>query len=131
MTLESALYAIGTGDATLNALISGRMVRDRLPHGHNLPAVVYRSLTNTPQLAHDGQSGVDRVRYQLDCWDDSPDGAEALQNAVVNAFAGYAGTTGSRKLSVFAVEVQGSIPDPETALSRRVIDLLIWDEGDT
>lgn len=131
MSLESAIHAIGVADATLNALISGRMVRDSLPHGETLPALVYRALPITPQMAHDGPSGVSRARYQLDCWGRNPGEAETLQNAVVDAYAGYRGTTGGRKLSVYAVQVVGSLPDPDTQLSRRLVDLLIWDEGDT
>lgn len=129
MTLESALYAIGTADATLNALIAGRMYREVLPGTATVPALVYRQIDIMPHLAHDGDTGTARARYQVDCWDDSIDGTESLQTAVKDAYIGYRGTADGQKIGGIAVQMMPSFPQVDTALKRRIVDLLIWDEG--
>lgn len=129
MSLEGALYAIGTADATLNALISGRLVRDSLPLDYPLPAVVYRLIDAVPEMAHDGASGVAIVRYQFDCWAGDPGAAEALADAVTTAYGGYRGVVAGRKIDGSRVVANVSFPEPDTQLSRRVVDVRFLDSG--
>lgn len=130
MTLESAIFTIATSDGTINGLISGRMYRERLPVNETVPALVYKEISRQPETAHDGGTNFSQARYQIDCWADDPGEAETLENAVVGAFDGYRGTADSRKIGGITVEVQPSFSQPDTQLSRRIVDLLILDEGD-
>lgn len=130
MSFESALHAIGTADATLNGLVSGRLVRDSLPLDYPIPAVVYRRISGAPEMAHDGASGVATVQVQFDCWARDPGAAEALATAVEGAYGGYRGTTGGRKIDGSRVVANVSFPEPDTQLSRRIVDIRFLDAGD-
>jgi hypothetical protein len=130
MSLESAIHAIGTNDATLNAIISGRMYREVLPNGATLPALLYQIISGRPYLAHDGDTGVSRPRYQLSGLAADPGTAETLMDAVRTAYSGYRGTAGSRKIGGIIVDEMRSIPERETGTFRRIVDILIIDEGD-
>lgn len=130
MSFESALHAIGTADATLNALIAGRLVRDSLPLNYPLPAVVYRRVAGAPEMAHDGPAGVAIIRVQFDCWAANPTAAETLAEAVEGAYGGYRATAGGRKIDGARVVANVSFPEPDTQLSRRIVDIRFLDAGD-
>lgn len=130
MTVESALYAIAAANVGISGLVSTRIYRERLPQGETLPALVYQQVSELPDLAHDGPPGTSKLRYQWTCYAADPTGAEALKNAVVSAFHGYSGTTGSRVMSSRAAGVV-SFPDRDTEYERRIVDVMILDEGDS
>ena len=130
MTVESALYAIAAADAGVAALVGTRIYRERLPQGETLPALVYQQVSELPDLAHSGPAGTSSLRYQFNCYGANPTAAEALKNALVTAFHGYSGTTGSRTMSSRVVAAL-SLPDRDTEYERRIVDVMILDEGDT
>lgn len=130
MSFEATVHAIGTADATLNALINGRLVRDSLPLNYPLPAVVYRRIAGAPEMAHDGPAGVAIIRLQFDCWADNPGTAEELATAVEGAYGGYRATAFGRKVDGARVVANVSFPEPDTQLSRRIVDVRFLDAGD-
>ena len=131
MTLESALYNIAANDAGVSALVDTRIYRTTLPPGATVPALVYRRVSNDPFQSHTGQEiKLERTRFTWDCWASNTGTAESLANALKLLFNGFRGTADGRKIGGTKVVFEGDIPDPDTNLHRRVVDVLILDEGD-
>ena len=131
MSLESALYNIAASNGAVAALVSTRIYRTALPPGAVMPALVYRRVSNDPFQSHKAQEiKLERTRFTWDCWASDTGTAESLANAVKLLFNGYRGTVDGRKIGGTKVVFEGDLPDPDTNLSLRVVDVLIFDEGD-
>jgi len=133
MSAAQQAYEALIADASLDALIDGRLYPSRLPQAEPnresalFPCVVYRqvSLADAPE-SHDGLSGWERPRVQLDCWGEAEEDDSAY--AVAHAVADVVKTA----LRALTWRVENEIDMPEAALNlhRVVVDALLWTESD-
>lgn len=95
MTIQAALYAELTGDATVSGLVSTRIYPLYAPQAAALPYIVYQLISRETAYAHASATGLQRPRIQVRCVAATYDGAEALAAAVESALSGFNGTLGS------------------------------------
>lgn len=86
MSLEAAIYDILSSAAGVTALVGGaaspRIYPMTIPQGKAVPAIVYQQITSSAEFACDGHDDLRTDRVQITIWDDDPDGARALAEAV-------------------------------------------------
>lgn len=95
MTLREIVFARCTTHVGMSDLIDDRCYPERLPEGVVYPAIRFLcpiSTDSSPYRTHDNVNvpvgrSVDRI--QLDCFDVTGDGAEALAIQAVQAWSGY------------------------------------------
>lgn len=88
MSFESDLYSALGGNATLSNLVGGRIVPSHAGQGTAAPYVVYTPIFNDARYDLDGDTGVAKVRLQVDCYAEDPEGADqaaAIARAVIEA----------------------------------------------
>lgn len=91
--IETGLYQLLIGDATVNGLVNGAVYFTVLPEGSPFPAVVMLTASSSPLVALDGTANLQERRFQFDCYaKDDFLGARALSNAVKGLLEDYAGT---------------------------------------
>lgn len=98
MSIEAALYSKLTGDATLSGLMSSRWYPLWLPQDPTLPAGVYRRVTTSQDMAHDGAIDIEWLRMQLDIYAESFADVREVANAVRDCINGFSGTVDSTKV---------------------------------
>lgn len=87
MALEAVqqVLAILTADATVTALVAGRIFPLTRPQDMAVPSITLRRVVLTPTNYLGGDGGLDNVRVQVDSLDVTYAGARAVADAVRNA----------------------------------------------
>lgn len=129
MSVQSALVAIKTADATLNTLVGTRFHPDTLPQGVSLPCVTFQVVSRTrdyvfgstlPTLAD--------VRVQIDGYAASSIDRSTLASALRGAFQRYSGTIGGETISDIRVVTEMEMIeqlDTETEAYRIMLDCVV------
>ena len=123
--IESGLVARLKSDAAVSALVGSRIRPLTLQQGETLPALVYQKISDVPDYAMGGQTGLAAARIQIASWTDGQmnDGssgysqAKRLAEAVRLCLSGWRGTVavGADSVEVDWVELdnQTDLYDPE------------------
>lgn len=91
------------------------------PHDEPAPFVVYQEMpTNENIRSHAGDEAL-RSHWQLTCWNYSYNEARDLANQVYNLF--HLNLT---DFEFSAVENKFDLPDPESGLFRKILEVYIW-----
>lgn len=128
--IEADLRAHLLSQAPIAAIIGTRFYPQQLPQGATLPAVTYQRIAGQSLIDHQGDAGLGRARIQLDCW--APAGNTGYQQTVSMAesiraaISGYRGPMGSNPATNARVINVMDIPEPETKLWRRLVEVSIW-----
>ncbi len=89
MNVEQQLTAVLEANATVAALVTtagvARIYPLLMPQGVTLPAISYQRVATIPHDDLELAQNHERVRVQIDCWDDDYAGAKALAAAVRTA----------------------------------------------
>lgn len=110
-------------DTAVNALIGERLHPRVLPDKAQLPAVVYRTITNEAGFAHDGAVPLRHPRVQLDCYSRNSLEAEAVSESLTAALVGYRGPMGALAYTAgWNLEDATDIYEEETGLYRVSMD---------
>jgi hypothetical protein len=88
--LETGIYSLLAGEATISALVATRITPVRLPIGSPMPALTYRIIGGVGEPTFD-TSGMQRRRLQVDSFGDTHLQAAQLRAAVVKFLNGYRG----------------------------------------
>lgn len=88
MSLETGLKAALTADASVNALVSGRIYPEAMPHDVKYPAISYQRVSTVRTQFLTGVDDLTQARIQIDCWDSSYSGVKSLASAVKSAIDG-------------------------------------------
>lgn len=80
--LHTDLYEALRDGANTAALVSGRVYPGEMPQNVTLPAVLYFRVSGVRLYSHQGASGLDEARVQVECWAATYDGAQVLATAV-------------------------------------------------
>ncbi len=94
--IEKSLRGALLGNATVAALVGTRIYPMILPQARVWPgpSLTFQRISTTSPVALTGETGPERMRVQIDSWDDSWTGVRALAIAVKNALQGFAGALG-------------------------------------
>lgn len=127
MSIETALYSYLTSYAGLTALVSDRIYPLVIPEQASLPAIAYQRISTRITYSHDGDSELDRPRFQFACVASTAKAAREVAEQVVAALSGYSGTMSGLNVGASFIENQldGYEPQPTDAYVMRV-DALIW-----
>jgi hypothetical protein len=79
----------------MSALVSSRIYWLDMPSGTSLPYVVVQQVAGLVDIAHDGSSGLQMGRFQVDCYGATWADAAAVRDLIEGALKGYKGTFGS------------------------------------
>ena len=82
MSLDTDLRALLVGNAGLTALVSTRIVQDRMEQGAARPFVVFSRASTDYQTGLDGSVLGERATFDVQCWADTRASAEAVASAV-------------------------------------------------
>lgn len=115
MALEADIVSALTGSPGIGAPVYP-IVRDE---GTGLPAVTYSRVSNVPTTSLSGESNLDSVRLQFDCWATTYAAARTLAAAVRAAF----------QTSDFKAVLISDFDDyePDTRTYRASLDMRFWD----
>lgn len=114
MSVQTALVAIKTADATLNSLIGTRFHPDALPQTIVLPAIRFQVISRPRSYTFCQVAPLQHVRVQFDCYVKSArtggpsGGRETLADAVRSCFIRATPTTAGGEV------VQGMLIDNES-----------------
>lgn len=93
-TIKTALKAIATGNSPLKALIGERFYAfNRVPQNSPLPYVTRQKVNLQRAQPMGTTSKQAKAQYELNCWAETEDGAEAVAAAVRSAFLRKASST--------------------------------------
>ena len=113
MSLEAALYDILSTAAGVTVLVGGahspRIYPLGIPAGKNVPAVVYQHVSSDVPLSCEGDGDLRSDHIQIVCWDDDPDGARVLAEAVRAALQAASGSHGSVTVMYCSILDEGDL----------------------
>lgn len=116
-----------TAHAGLSALISTRVHPLQLPQQPSLPALTYRMVSLTPVATRDnsGKAGLERPRFQFDCWASTYGGAQAVAQQLREALTTFPQASDPR-IDVALVANALDDYEPDTDRWRVILDAFIW-----
>lgn len=125
--IRSALRTFLLADPTVSGLVGGQRVHPvRLPQDQVEPSVVYNSISESGDYSMSGDSGLGRVRMQVDAWAQTSDAATLLANAVYDRLTGARDTVDSVSIHGAFLDSGRDDYDDVTKLYRRSRDFIIW-----
>ena len=137
--IEQAIFQLLTGDAAVASIAGTRVYPMERRQGGDLPAVVYRRISNEPIYAMNGPAGFEESRFQFDCWAEPIAGAGAfltarnLGNAVAAVISGYRGTVAGVRIGGIFInsrtDFRGDAPGNAPRLMREMIDATLWHDA--
>ena len=117
MSIPADLVTYLQADVALDALIDGRVHRQRIPPDPTFPLIVYRRIS-TPELH---VSAYVEPRFQFDCWGETDSGADAVAAALRDALEGFHGLMGSTDVHCMVLNRIDDF-DEDTGLWRVILD---------
>lgn len=130
--VEEVFWTRVTANAGVSALISTRFYRDRFPKHKSVdelewPASVYSRISGVSDETHEGISGLEMDRYQVDSWGRSGKEARAVSRALENAFRKLAGVeSGATLIQKVSVDLGPSRYDSDRELYGSSQDIMIY-----
>lgn len=103
--IEKSLRGALLANATVAVMVGTRIYPMILPQARAWPgpSLTFQRISTTSPVALTGETGPERMRVQIDCWDDSWTGVRALAIAVKSVLQGFSGAAGSGGESLFGV----------------------------
>ena len=123
MSIEAAIYTRLTEELDIDSFPL------TLPPSVTLPACTYQRISTVPEYTHDGDSLLERLRFQFDVWAETY--AEACQQAdtLRAAWSGYSGQvyeTPAIYISAAFILSRRDLYEPETQSYRATTDVSMW-----
>ena len=107
MSVEAAVYDILSNTVGVTNIVGDRIYPIGMPPGKAVPAIIYQQISSVNITTCDGEGDVRDDRIQITCWDDDPDGARTLSEAVRKAMASASGSHGSITVRYCIIEDEG------------------------
>lgn len=129
-TVGETVRTILTADSATTAIVAGRIYPNELPQGVNLPAVVYTTISDTPELTFSTAiaNTFKAARVQLDCYarpTTAGGGAYAQAHALARAVASALGDVADSDLQI-NLEAERDLYDNVTQYHRVSLDFTVW-----
>jgi methylaspartate ammonia-lyase len=87
MSADTDLRALLAGTSAITALVSTRIVADRMEEGAVRPFVVFSRVATEHQYGLDGTVHASRATFDVQCWADTRISAEAVADAIETVLA--------------------------------------------
>lgn len=116
----------------LTALISDRIYPEPLPQpvgGVTLPAITYMRISSAPQVAHNGDSGLDSPIFQIKVWASTKSQARAIIDQLRAALSGYSGLMSDLTVQASFVRADRDLYDTDTGLYTPIVEVALWHGG--
>ena len=97
--IGKVIYGRLSTEPTVIAIVGQKIYPDLTPQDVQYPFCVYTIVNSTPVDYKDGQSNLEEVQFQVDCYTQSYDSTQELANNIRNSLDRFVGT-------VNGVEVQ-------------------------
>ena len=123
MSLESKLYTLLSGDASVSALVVARIYPVVLPQSVTLPAITYSRISGGQVNSLSGYSGLEQPRIQVDAWATTHVVVKELRDAV---HAAMNGATTFRAL----LESDMDLYEDDTKIYRISMDFFVTNEDE-
>lgn len=123
-TIEALLVQHLTEDPDVYELVGERIFAARKPLKQPHPLVVYRRISTSHTMSHDGR-GLVGPRFEFACWGENDAQARQLRRAVAAAFD-VATTAEFRSF----VENEMELTFSDAALPMGVVDVRVWYDPD-
>lgn len=107
-TIEEALRTRLTADGTI-IYKSAEVYPHEIYQGAIVPAITYQQISAVYAIAMDGEIPLCSTRFQVNCWDDTYEGAKDLAEAVRNRLNGYSGTASGVTIQMITVQDEGDL----------------------
>lgn len=131
--VEEAIIAKLLASAGVLALVSSRVFPVSRPQGSALPAVTIQRIDGAPILSDEGNSELENVRLQIDCWGSKYTDAKKAARAVIAELNAFAGTLSGVYIPLIELEAERDMPrEGATAqeyLFRTSLDVSVWRSG--
>ena len=86
------IYARLSTASNITAIISTNIYPDITPQNVDYPFIVYSIIDSNPVDFKDGQSNLEEVQIQIDCYTQSYDSTQELANNIRNSLDRFVGT---------------------------------------
>lgn len=118
MSLYDSIFSVLHTNSAVLSLVNNRIYPLVMPTSVIMPAINYQTISTIAENGLSGSLGLDNVRLQVDCWDNTLLGATILAKAVRDAVA---------LTPIFGLQVMSLDDyDVETELFRVIQDFSIW-----
>ncbi len=115
--IEQTFNTLMLGTAAITALVGTRIHHMQRPENETGSAIVFRRVATTPITSLTGDSGLDAVRLQVDCWADTHLASQQLAVLVRAAIK-------TANLGVAVMEINDE--DETTGIKRTIVDFNLW-----
>ena len=125
-TIREAIYYLLLDDPTIYAAVDDRIWPGGLPQDPDYPAITYAVSASNESRKWSGKVGVRETRVQLSAWSRYQSEAEALANAIREAFTDFNGQVGD--VIIEDVEIANEIDlseRPATATDQYLYRILL------
>ena len=131
MAVEKAIRSILIDDAAVKNLVADRAYPIVRREGSALPAIVYQQISGVRDHVFAGPSGFVEARFQINCWAETYEGADALADAVRVAMDAYHGTKESVVIQCIHLIDEGDMPvlsaeNEELSFHGKRLDFMVW-----
>jgi len=90
--IGKVIYGKLSQESTVVAIVGQKIYPDLTPQDVKYPFCVYTIVNSTPVDFKDGQSNLEEVQFQIDCYTQSYDTTQELANNVRNSLDRFTGT---------------------------------------
>ena len=130
-TIETALYSILIGDATVLSLIDTRVYPGIVPPGADMPAVTYSQISGDREHVGDGPVGLVDSKFQFNCWAKNYGESRTLADAVRQALDGFTGVQNTVLIQTVMLELEVDIDGDRPQINElhrfgKALDFRIW-----
>ncbi len=140
LSIEQALTAIITNDASMIALIGVKFYPQEAPQGTAYPFCTYNRISGVHERHMVGESGLEHPRFQIDIFAATTSSMVAIRNTLRLLLDMYTGTVtvGSASKVIQRIFLEDDFSDflapqnaSETGIRHGILDFTIWGEETT
>lgn len=124
-SIEYVIRTIALADSAIATKIATRWYPAPLPENPTYRSVTYQQISQINHSSHDGTSNLATTRLQLLLWGLKYDDLVALRDDIKRVLRDFRGVVSGVRIDRVIWENDISLPEPETNVQQRVIDLRI------
>lgn len=115
-SIHEAIFDRLVGHGGVNALVAGRVYRNKMPQNEVMPCIVYQRISKVKYHAMGVEAGVATSRFQFTAWAVTHAEAEALEQQIRLAIARWSGTQSGVTIQDSLEESQQEDFEPDTQM---------------
>lgn len=130
MTVEAAIIQLLIADSGVSAIVGDSVWPGSKPQASGFPAIVVNWIEGEPIYTADGETGLNRVRFEIDAWAETYTGAKDLAAAVKTVLSAFQGTNSGVTIETALFESERDYREggsnSDEYLFRSNLDLTVW-----